>query len=61
MQMYLNEAKKFSQALSSGASGRDLEIQRNKMRMLSGYINQKYTAPGCGSARQRNNRAPHGD
>ena len=60
LELYMNEAKEFSSALSRGESWNLLKEKRTRIKHLSECINRKYKEQHIDSERRRD-LPPHGD
>jgi hypothetical protein len=59
LELYMDEAKEFSSALSKGASWDILKEKRMHIKLLSEYINRKYKEQYY--SERRRDLPPHGD
>jgi hypothetical protein len=60
LELYMKEAKDFSDALSGRTSWVDLKVKRLRIREISACISRKYQEQFSSSQRRRN-APPHGD
>lgn len=60
LDLYMQESKEFSAALSRGASWEELKDRRQVIKHINEYISKKYTKH-YGEGRRRDDQPPHGD
>jgi hypothetical protein len=60
LDLYMHEARDFSNALSSGATWEVLREKRSRIKEISSFINRKYSEQ-YSSAQRRRDTPPHGD
>jgi hypothetical protein len=60
LELYMQESKAFSAALSGGATWQELRDRRVRIKKINECINQKYNADHP-TGRRRDDLPPHGD